>query len=166
MSALHATVLTTFKNQNWAYRKVPDMDVIETDFEAHHGKMHVHVQSFGEANILAVVATAGSKVPSSHVPRAAELIMRVNKELNVGNFEMDWDNGVVMFRQSNVFPAHRYDEFVISGLVHTAIAEMDRMTPFLGELLKTRKEMLPLLSVSDLLMREDLLPPVPEEEAA
>src|SRR5262249_55982591 len=150
--------------KNWSYRKVPNMDVVEADFEAHHGKLLIHLQSFGEAHILSVVATASAKVPASHLTRAAELLMRVNKELNVGNFELDWDNGVVMFRQSNVFPPHRYDEGVIAGLVHTAIAEMDRMTPFLGEVIKTRKEMLALLSMRDLLVREDLLPPVPEEE--
>jgi hypothetical protein len=163
MSALHASVLNTFKNQNWAYRKVPNMDVVEADFEAHHGKVHLHLQSFSEAHILSVVATASIPVPSSHSTRAAELLMRVNKELNVGNFELDWDGGAVMFRQSNVFPRNRFDEEVIAGLVHTAIAEMDRMTPFLGELCKTGKEMLPLVSVKDLLLREDLLPPVPEE---
>ena len=166
MSSLHAAVLNTFKRMNWAYRKVADREVVEADFEAHHGKMHIHVQSFGEAHIASIVATSSAIVPTSHRARAVELIMRVNKDLNIGNFEIEWESGVVMFRQGNVFPRHRYDEEVLAGLIHTAVAEMDRLTPFLGELCSTAKEMLPLLNIPDLLSREDLLPPVPEEEEA
>lgn len=163
MSALYAATLTTFKAQGWHYREVPGLEVIEADFEAHHTKVPLHVQVYGEAHIASVVATASVEVPKSHRLHAAELIMRTNKELNLGNFEMDWDSGVVMFRVTNIFAPHRYDERIIASLVHASIAEMDRLTPFLGEICKTPKGELLLLRVTDLLKRQDLLPPVPEE---
>jgi hypothetical protein len=166
MSALHAAVLNAFKSRNWTYREVPDMKVVESSFEAYHGKVPLHVQSFGEMHIVSVVANASITVPHTHKSRAAELLMRANKDLNVGAFELDWDAGVVMFRQANVFSKHRYDEELIANLVHNAIAEMDRMTPFLGELCKTNAAMLPLMDLGQLLKREDLLPPPPEESAA
>jgi hypothetical protein len=166
MSTLHASVLNAFKSKNWQYRSVTGMDVIESAFEAYHGKIQLHVQSFGEAHILSVVATSTLSVPPTHRNRAAELFMRTNKELNLGNFEFDWDSGAVMFRLSNVFPKHRYDEDVISSLAHNAVAEMDRITPFLGELIKTKKEMLVLLDVKELMAREELLPPEVEEVAS
>jgi hypothetical protein len=122
------------------------------------------VQSFGEAHIVSVVANASVHVPASHRVRAAELLMRANKELNLGAFEMEWDGGGVMFRQANIFPKHRYDGELITSLVHNAIAEMDRMTPFLGELCKTTEAMLPLMDLKRLLLREELLPPAAEEE--
>lgn len=164
MSALHAAVINAFKSQKWAYREVPDMEVIEASFEAYHGKVPLHVQSFGEMHIVSVVANATLTVPTTHRARTAELLMRANKDLNVGAFEMDWDAGLVMYRQTNIFSKHRYDEGLITNLVHNAIAEMDRMTPFLGELLKTTGAMLPLLDLRQLLQREDLLPPAPPEE--
>ena len=164
MSALHAAVINAFKAQNWAYREVPEMEVIEASFEAYHGKVPLHVQSYGEAHIVSVVANASLNVPATHRARAAELLMRANKELNIGAFEMEWDSGLVMFRQANVFPKHRHDEELIASLVHNAIAEMDRMTPFLGELCRTNQAMLPLLDIPQLLKREDLLPPAPEQE--
>lgn len=165
MSALHAAVLNAFKSRGWAYREVPGMEVVEASFEAYHGKVPLHVQAFAEAHIVSVVANASLTVPATHKARAAELLMRANKELNVGAFEMEWDAGVVMFRQANVFPKHRHDEELIVSLVHNAIAEMDRMTPFLGELCKTTGAMLPLLDLKQLLQREDLLPPPLEESA-
>ncbi|WP_156346191.1 hypothetical protein [Verrucomicrobium spinosum] len=91
MSALHATVLTAFKNKGWAYREVSEMEVVESNFEAYHTKVPVHVQSYGEMHVLGVVATASVNVPHTHKSRAAELLMRVNRDLNLGNFELDWD---------------------------------------------------------------------------
>lgn len=159
MSALHAAVLNAFKSQGWVYRKVDDDEVIEADFEAHHTKVSMHVQCFGEAGIMSVVAGASFPVPGTHFSAAAELLMRVNKTLNIGNFELDWDSGQVLFRVTNVFPAHRPDEPIIGGLVHAAVAEVDRITPYLGEICKTPKGELLLLRIPELLGREELLPP-------
>jgi hypothetical protein len=164
MSALHAAVLTAFKKQGWAYREVPGQEVVESSFEAHHGKVFLHVQSFEAADIAVVVANVSLTVPASHRLRVLELIMRANKELNLGAFEMEWDAGLVMFRHGNVFPANRFDEKIIAGLVHNAVGEVDRFTPYLGEICRTIREMLPLLDVRELLAREDLLPPTPPAE--
>ncbi len=164
MSALHASVLSAFKKQGWAYREVPGQEVVESSFEAHHGKIFLHVQSFADADCVVVVGNASSTVNASHRLRVCELIMRVNRDLNLGAFELEWDGGQVMYRQSNIFPPNRSDEKIIAGLVHNAISEVDRFTPFLGEICRTSREMLPLLDVRELLKREDLLPPTPEGE--
>ncbi len=163
MSALHAAVLTSFKQQGWAYRKVPDMEVIEADFEAHQAKIPLHVQTFGESCILSVVALASFEVPRSHLPAVAELLMRTNKDLNIGNFETDWDAGRVMFRITNVFPPNRYDERIIASLVHNAVVEMDRLTPYLAEIVRTPTGELLLLGIPELMAREDLLPQMDAE---
>lgn len=164
MSALYATALNTFKEMGWHYREVPEHNVIESDFEAHHTKVPLHLQVFGDTHIVSVVATATLQVPSTHRLPVCELLMRVNKELNLGNFELEWDGGLVMFRMTNIFPPHRHDSRILASMVHSAVAEMDRLTPFLGEIIRTPKGELLLLKVADLLKREDLLPPVPEAE--
>lgn len=163
MSSLHSAVLNVFKAAGWAYRRIEGMEVIEADFEAHHAKVPLHAQSFGESGVLSVVANASFPVPRSHFTAVAELLMRTNKELNLGNFEMDWDSGGVMFRVTNVFPPNRFDEKIITSLVHSAVAEMDRLTPFLAEICRAPKGGLLLLRVGELMRREDLLPPIAEE---
>lgn len=165
MSALYAATLSAFKTQGWHYREVQGMEVIESEFEAHHTKVPLHVQIYGEAHVASVVSTASIQVPTTHRLQVAELLMRTNKELNLGNFELEWDEGVVMFRVANIFPPHRYDERILANMVHSAIAEMDRLTPFLGEICQTPKGELLLVRVRDLMKREDLLPPALEEQA-
>ncbi len=156
MSALHNAVCTAFRSQGWEFQPVPGREVIEAWFEAHHGKVFVHVQTHAEASIVAVVSNASIPVPKSHQRAAAELLMRTNKDLTIGNFEMDWDGGQVMYRAANVFPSDRHDVRIVCSLVHSAIAEMDRLTPFLGELCRLCASDLLLLSVPELMARTDL----------
>lgn len=158
MSALHATVMEAFKSMGWKYRVVPDQEVVECAFEAHHTKVVLHAQSHSEAGILTVVASSSLNAPLSHFRAVAELVMRTNKELNLGNFEFDWDGGQVMFRISNVFGKHRADPRIIASLAHTAVAEMDRFTPYLAELIRVSTLELPVFSVLELMARQDLLP--------
>ena len=164
MSALHVSVLNAFRKMGWSYRRVEDPEVIEADFEAHHTKVSLHVQSFGAQGVLSVVAGVSFQTPRTHYAQVTELLMRVNKTLTLGNFELDWDNGQVLFRITNQFSLNRADERIISGMVHNAVAEVDRITPFLGEVCRTPAEALATLDVPRLLGREELLPPEPEVE--
>jgi hypothetical protein len=164
MSALYAATLSTFKEMGWHYREVPEHSVVEADFEAHHTKVPLHVQVFGETHIASVVASCPLSLPATHRLAACELLMRTNRELNIGNFELDWDSGTVLFRATNIFPPHRYDPRILASLVHSAISEVDRLTPYLGEIIRTPKGELILIQVADLMKREDLLPPAPEAE--
>jgi hypothetical protein len=163
MSALYAATLNTCKSNQWHYREVPDREVIEADFEAYHTKVALHVQCFGDAHTLSVVSRASFPYPPSHRLKVAELLMRTNQELTLGNFEMTWDSADVLYRISNIFPPHRYDTSVIATLVHNSIAEMDRLTPFLAELCKQPAASLILLNIPELLARQELLPPAPEQ---
>ncbi|HVJ46705.1 MAG TPA: hypothetical protein VM511_09995, partial [Luteolibacter sp.] len=67
---------------------------------------------------------------------------------------------------TNLFERERYDSDIISSMVHCAIAELDRMVPYAAVVKGTRAELLPDLDLGRLLLREDLIPPVPgyEEE--
>jgi hypothetical protein len=48
-------------------------------------------------------------------------------------------------------------------MVHAAIAEVDRIMPFAAVIQQTSEGLLDDLSVERLLLREDLIPPVPDE---
>jgi len=100
----------------------------------------------------------------THFRETMELFMRANKQLNLGNLEYDIDRQRLVFRVSNVFEKEIYDKDIVSSMVHTAIAEVDRFIPYLSTVLKTKEELLPDLSIERLLMREDFIPPVPEAE--
>ena len=158
-------IQSAFRRMEWQSRRVENQAVLEADFEVHHTKVRIHVQAFEPLNAVSVVATASNRAPESRFGLAAELVMRTNHELTIGAFELDYDTGMIMFRASNIFPPHRIDERIIASLVHSALAEMDRITPFLTLVMRMTPEELAKLNLKLFLQREDLLPPVPENPA-
>lgn len=161
-SPLFLAVEETFARMKWTGRRVPGREVLEADFDAHHTRLRVHVQAFAEVNAVSAVTALGHQVPGSRAGLVSEMLMRTNLELTIGAFEFDYDAGSVLFRASNIFAPGGADAQIIASLVHSAIAECDRLTPFLTLLLRMNPEELGRLNLKLFLQREDLLPPVPE----
>jgi hypothetical protein len=160
---LMAAVKQAFASRSWHCDEVAGRLVVESSFEAHHTRVRVHVQAFPEINAVSVVGYATAAVPAARCGLIAEALMRLNQSLTLGNFEMDFDSGRVVFRATNVFPDPAQAPATVAALVHTAVAEIDRLTPFLALLLRMPPAELATLNLRLFLQREDLLPPVPSE---
>ena len=165
-SALFSVVQKTFVRMKWTGRQVPHRQVLEADFDAHHTRLRVHVQAFPEINAICIGTTLGHPVPLARTGLVNEMLMRTNLSLTIGAFELDHDAGQVLFRATNLFSTPAADPQIIASLVHTAIAECDRLTPFLTLLLRMNAAELGRLNLKLFLQREDLLPPVPEDPHA
>ncbi|MEM0896051.1 MAG: YbjN domain-containing protein [Verrucomicrobiota bacterium] len=158
MATLFQFVTDAFTKANWAFRPVHGRDVIEAEFEAHHGKVFLHVQAFGEIGAVSVVAESQEAFGAESKMALSELLMRTNRALSIGAFEMDWDRGQVSFRASNVFAPGEASHEIIASLVRTTVVEMDRLTPLLA-IVKSKAGQ--FVDVQALLAREDLLPGEP-----
>jgi hypothetical protein len=145
--------------QRWSYQRVAEREVAEAAFEAHHTRVRLHVQVFAEIEALSVVGYTGHEVPVARRGLIAEALMRLNQELTIGNFEMDWDQGRVFFRVTNIFPQGQIIDEILVGMVQTTVTEIDRLTPLLTLLLRMETAELGALNLKLFLCREDLLPP-------
>jgi len=154
------TIRRAFTQRGWHYETVPGREVVEAGFDAHHTRVRVHAQAFPDIRAVSVVGYATAEVPPARTGLIAEALMRFNQQLTLGNFEMDYDAGRVFFRITNVFLSEAGDASVIASLVHAAVAEIDRLTPFLTLLLRMEAAELSHLNLRLFLQREDLLPPV------
>lgn len=161
-SALHLAVLEAFRLQGWSWREVPGQEVVESAFEAHHGKVALHAQSYGQAGLLSIVARCSVHVPGSHLALVAQLLMRANESLNLGGLELIWGRGEVLFRVGQLFAETGAHHRIIAALVHAAVAEIDRITPFVGELCRQPAVCMGPREIVALLAREDLLPTSPQ----
>ena len=93
-----------------------------------------------------------------------ELLARANKALTLGGFEYDLDRAMLVFRITNLFEREVFDSNIVTSMVHCAIAELDRITPYVATVRDTPSEQLDDLDLNYLLSCEDLIPPVPGEE--
>lgn len=161
-SELFATILAAFRSAGWAYAEVEGREVIRAGFEAHHTRVELHVQAFENMSAVSVVAESQEATTDpAKRERLAELAMRVNQTLTVGNFELNWDDGRMFFRCTNLFPTSQGSADLIQGMVHNTVGEMDRMAPLVAVLHRTEGPDLAALSIPVLLEQDDLLPDVP-----
>lgn len=155
-----------FGLNGWHCELVESRDVLRAGFDAHHTRVSLIAQAYPQLNALAVVSETSLSLDEDHLPAVLELLARANKQLTLGGFEYDLDREFLVFRITNLFERERYDPDIISSMVHCAIAELDRMVPYAAVVKGTRADLLEDLDLGRLLLREDLIPPVPgyEEE--
>lgn len=158
------TVEETFGQNGWHCELVEGRDVLRAGFEAHHTRVDLIAQAYPQLNALAVVSETPMELDEEHLPVVLELLVRANKQLTLGGFEYDMDRGMLVFRITNLFERERFDHDIISSMVHCAIAELDRMVPYAAIVRDTPADLLEDLDLERLLMREDVIPPVPGDE--
>jgi hypothetical protein len=158
------TVEETFGRNSWHCELVEGRDVLRAGFDAHHTRVDLIAQAFPQLNALVVVSESPMPLDEEHLPSVLELLARANKQLTLGGFEYDMDREYLVFRITNLFEREKYDSDIISSMVHCAIAELDRITPYAAIVRDTPGDLLDDLDLGRLLMREDVIPPVPGDE--
>jgi hypothetical protein len=158
------TVEETFGRNGWHCELVDGRDVLRAGFEAHHTRVDLIAQAYPQLNALSVVSESPMPLDEEHLPPVLELLARANKPLTLGGFEYDIDREMLVFRITNLFERERFDSDIVSSMVHCAIAELDRITPYAAIVRNTPGDLLADLDLQRLLMREDIIPPVPGDE--
>jgi hypothetical protein len=160
-----ASVIRIFARQGWHCEPVPGHEVIRAGFDAYHTRVELIAQAFPDVNALSVVTETPLPLDRPHRSVLLELLARANKRLTLGGFEYDLDRQQLVFRVTNVFARADYEPEIVTGMVHCAIAEMDRLTPCAAILRATPSAHLPTLDTAALLEREDLIPQPPAASA-
>lgn len=158
------TVEECFGGNGWHCELVEGRDVLRAGFDAHHTRVALVAQAYPQLNALSVVTESPLTLDEDHLPAVLELLARANKQLTLGGFEYDLDREYLVFRITNLFERERFDGDIISSMVHCAIAELDRITPYASVVKSTAADLLADLDLGRLLMREDLIPPVPGDD--
>ncbi len=158
------SVEEAFGQNGWYCELVEGREVIRAGFDAHHTRVDLIAQAFPQLNALVIVSESPLVLDEEHLAPVLELLARANKQLTLGGFEYDLDREFLVFRVTNLFEREKYDGDIISSMVHCAIAELDRITPYAAIVRDTPDDLLDDLDLGRLLLREDIIPPVPGDE--
>ena len=63
------SVIEAFGQNGWHHDLVEGREVLQTQFEAHHTRIHVLAQAFTNLNALAIVGETPLAPPQSHLSR-------------------------------------------------------------------------------------------------
>ncbi|BCX47661.1 diacylglyceryl transferase [Haloferula helveola] len=158
------SVEDTFGRNGWHCEAVEGKDVLRSVFSGHHTRIELFAQAYPPLNALAVIGEMPLPADDDHEHAILELLARANKSLNLGGFEYDLDRQRLVFRITNLFDREKYDHDIMTSMIHCTIAELDRLAPYATTVVRTPADLLPDLDLQLLLMREDLIPPVPGDE--
>ena len=158
------TVEEAFGQNGWHSELVEGRDVLTAGFDAHHTRGALIAQAYPQLNALSVISETPLALDEDHLHSVLELLARANKQLTLGGFEYDLDREYLIFRMTNLFEREKFDADIISSMVHCAIAELDRIIPYAAIVRETAHDLLADLDLERLLLRQDLIPPVPGDE--
>ncbi|MEY4242825.1 MAG: hypothetical protein RLZZ245_410 [Verrucomicrobiota bacterium] len=158
------SVEETFGQNGWHCELIEGREVIRAGFDAHHTRVDLIAQAYPQLNALSIVTESRLAVDEDHLAAVLELLARANKQLTLGGFEYDLDREFLVFRITNLFEREKFDSDIISSMVHCGIAELDRITPYAAIVVATPDDLLEDLDLARLLMRQDVIPPVPGDE--
>lgn len=122
-------VLRFFKEDQWNFQRINNQPVIRAGFRGERGTWVCYVR-VDEANKRFLFhSNLGLNIPGQYRAAVAEYITRVNFELPLGNFEMDFDTGDVRFKTSIEAPEGELTVGMVRALAYTNVRAVDHYFP-------------------------------------
>jgi hypothetical protein len=129
MGKLYDTVFQFFHDQAWPFSEHDSLPIIKVEYEGASGRWTLYARVREEADQLIVLSELPARTPVEQRQAMAEFLTRANYGLNIGNFEMDFDDGEVRFRTSIDVEGTTIDATMIGTLIGANLAVMDDYYP-------------------------------------
>lgn len=114
-----------FNKQGWSYNQANDRPVIHTGFSGDNGRWNCVAVAGPQDEHLLFLSLLPCKVAPTRRTACAELLTRINFQLTLGCFEMDFEDGEIRFRTS--VPVVGYvPSGLIEHLVFSNLCTVDR----------------------------------------
>ena len=131
MPGLLETARAHFDAERWAYDAAKDAPVLKLGFEGKHGRWRCYFEAKEEVQQAVFFSLLEGAVPAERRAAVAELCSRINCRLNVGNFELNFNDGVARFRTGVDVEGVGLSPALLKGLTLLNVATMDKYLPAL-----------------------------------
>ena len=129
MGRVFDSVIVFLQEDEWRYEEIPGEAAIRFGFTGHNARF----ECFGRVNedheIFVFYTVIPLRVPEAQRLPVAELIARINYGLNVGNFEMDINDGEIRYKTSIDVEGGELTPRMVETLLSVNISTTDRYFP-------------------------------------
>jgi len=132
---LFQAVLAFMEKDDWKPAQIPGKTVLRAYFKGSNEFWMVIVNVREPARQVAVYSIPQDKVPPALRTAAAEYITRANYGLNIGNFEMDFEDGEIRFKTSIDLEGGILTDKMIANLLGANCLIFDKYLPGLRQVL-------------------------------
>lgn len=125
-----------FKKEQWAYDKAKDSAVLRLGFDGKNGRWRCFLEVKEAVSHLVFFSLLEPEVPVAKRAEIAELFQRINCRLNVGNFELNLDDGIGRFRSGVDVEGVTDVQQVVRNLALLNVATMDKYLPAMDAVMR------------------------------
>jgi hypothetical protein len=132
--------------------KNPDNEPIATfrmPVRGLNGEWICIVRVFPESERILVYSILSENVPLERRQRLAELFIRINYGLVLGNFEMDWDDGEVRYKTSMDLEKIAPTATIVRNLIFSNFFSVDRYLEVIEKAIHSEQSLVDLLAVAE-----------------
>ncbi len=113
----------------WKFEKDDDSDVIKTGVNAKNASFRLIIYSLEEKDLLTIYVAQDNNVPENKRILLAEFIARANYGLNLGNFDIDMEDGELGYKVSADLEGGTLSTDMVGNMVGAGVSTMDQYYP-------------------------------------
>lgn len=100
MGELLTVIESALERRGWPHQRLPDRDVVTFPFQGDDERWVTYAEAREDSRRVIVYSVVPFNVPQERRTGVAEYLTRANYGLQIGNFELDLDDGEVRFKTS------------------------------------------------------------------
>ncbi|MEO1125071.1 MAG: YbjN domain-containing protein [Cyanobacteria bacterium J06639_16] len=118
-----------FDEDDWAYVQLSDPSILQLAFQGSAGRWTCLAQCNNDAAQVVFYSLCPITVPEANYGAIAELLMRANDGLIIGNFELDFAQGEIRYKTSLDVEGDRLTPALMRCLVYANVQTLDTYLP-------------------------------------
>ncbi len=135
MGRVYESVLAFLQEDNWRYEEIPGETAVRLSFTGQNARY----DCFGRINeaheVFVFYSIIPVRVPEAQRPLVAELLARINYGLNIGNFELDMNDGEIRYKTSIDVEGGDLTPRMAETLIAVNISTTDRYFPSFADVM-------------------------------
>jgi hypothetical protein len=138
MGRVFDSVIAFLQEDEWRYEEIPGEFAIRFAFTGKNARYECFGRANEEHEIFVFYSIVPVRVPEEQRLLVAELVARINYGLNIGNFEMDMNDGEIRYKTSIDVEGGELSPRMAETLIAVNISTTDRYFPALMDVLYAR----------------------------
>jgi hypothetical protein len=121
--------LNFFNQDNWPFSQSEDEPILNLVFQGTNGEWVCYAKAREEENQFVFYSNCQVNVPANKRQAMAEFLTRANHGLVIGNFEMDFEEGLIRYKTSIDVESDRLTPALVKQVVYANVITMDKYLP-------------------------------------
>jgi hypothetical protein len=119
-------MIVFFTNDDWTFTKIQGKPILQMGYQGENGQWLCYARANEDPQQFGFYSICPSLVPDDRKLAIAEFITRANAGMVIGNFELNFSSGEILYKTSIDVEGDRLSAALIKRLVYTNIAIVDQ----------------------------------------